>query len=80
MSVHRHLTDAFPKTYLIAAADDDTVPIQDSYDLESALKQHGIPHFIERPAHGGHGFGLGSVTDAAGWVERAISFFQEASK
>ncbi len=74
MSVHRLVTSDFPKTYAVLALDDDTVPTKDSEDMEKALTSNHIPHLIERVAHGGHGFGLGSVTDAADWVDRAIAF------
>lgn len=77
MSVHRLVTGDFPKTYIVTALDDDTVPAQDSRDLEEALCQENIPHLVERVEHGGHGFGLGSVTQAAGWVDRALAFAKE---
>ena len=77
MSVHRLVTEAFPKTYVVTALDDNTVPPQDSRDLEQALQKAGVPHLVERVASGGHGFGLGSVTPAAGWVDRAIAFAEE---
>lgn len=77
MSAHRFVSPQFPKTYLVMALDDDTVPTKDSYDLEEALIRENIPHLIERVEHGGHGFGLGSVSDAAGWVDRAIKYMGE---
>ena len=65
---------AYPWVYLVMAMDDDTVPIQDSYDMETALKASNVRHTIERPVSGGHGFGLGSATPANGWVDRALHF------
>ena len=77
MAVDRFVTEDFPKTYLVTALDDTTVPTKDSQDLEAALVEHNVPHLFERVANGGHGFGLGSVTDAAGWVDRAIGYMEE---
>ena len=73
-AAHRHVDAGYPSVYLVQAVDDDTVSIQDSYDMESALKEAGVPHAIERVASGGHGFGLGSATPASGWVERELQF------
>lgn len=76
-SAHRLVTKEFPKTFAVLAEDDDTVPAQDSVDLETALVHNEISHRIERVKTGGHGFGLGTATDAAGWVDRAIQFLND---
>ena len=73
-SVHRIATQHYPKTYIVLAEDDDTVPPKDSRDMEQALTRLGVAHMIERAPSGGHGFGLGSATAAAGWVDRAVAF------
>ncbi len=73
-AAHRHVDEGYPSVYLVQALDDDTVPIQDSYDMESALKEAIVRHSIEHADSGGHGFGLGSATSANGWVERALQF------
>lgn len=73
-AVHRHVDTGYPSVYLVQAMDDNTVPIQDSYDMGTALKASNVRHSIERPVSGGHGFGLGSATHAKDWVERALHF------
>ncbi len=78
MSVHRLVGKEYPKTYIVTALDDDVVMSKDSCDLETALKEHAIPYVVERVKHGGHGFGLGTMTDAAGWVDRAVAFMEGA--
>lgn len=78
-SAHRLVGDDFPKTYAVLAEDDDTVSAQDSRDLEAALEKKHIPYLIERVKTGGHGFGLGTKTDAAGWVDRAMEFYDKKS-
>lgn len=76
-AAHRHVDESYPSVYLVQAADDDTVPIKGSYDMESALKEANVPHTIERVASGGHGFGLGTATSAKGWIERALRFMED---
>lgn len=76
-AVDLHVDAAYPKVYLVQSLDDDTVPAKDSADFGTALQNAGVPFRMERPASGGHGFGLGSATPANGWVERALSFLSE---
>lgn len=76
-AVDLHVDTAYPKMYLVQSLDDDTVPAKDSEDFTAALEKAGVGFRMERPASGGHGFGLGSATPANGWVERALSFLSE---
>lgn len=75
-AANRHVDAQYPAVYLVQAMDDDSVPQQDTKDLEAALIAANVPHRIERVASGGHGFGLGSATPADGWVARAITFVE----
>ncbi len=43
-------------------------------DFQAKLESKGIPTDF-KGVHGGHGFGLGSKTDAAGWPEEAEQFW-----
>ncbi len=72
-----HVDANFPPVYLVQAMDDDTVPIQDSFDIEKALKQNNVRHKIHRVPSGGHGFGLGTATPAKGWVTQALEFMDD---
>lgn len=76
-AVDLHVDALYPKVYLVQSQDDDTIPARDSADFGAALQNAGVPFRMERPASGGHGFGLGSATPANGWVERALSFLNE---
>lgn len=78
--VNRQIDAEYPPVYVVQAVDDNTLPIQDSTCLIEALEQYGIPCRSEFPASGGHGFGLGSATPAAGWVERAVCFWEGQEK
>lgn len=76
-AAHLHVDADYPRVYLVQSMDDDTVPPKDSDDLWLALERAGVLFRMERPASGGHGFGLGSATPANGWVERALAFLYE---
>lgn len=67
----------YPPVYLVQAANDTTVPVSNSRNMDDKLKQLGIAHRYECVASGGHGFGLGTNTPAKGWVERAVTFWNE---
>ena len=71
-AAHRHVDEEYPMVFLVQAENDDTVPIGQSYAMEEALRNAGVHYVMERPAVGGHGFGLGSATPAKDWPERAI--------
>jgi acetyl esterase/lipase len=75
-AANHHVDADYPPVFLVQAMDDDVVPIEQSYCMENALQKAKIPHLIEHPATGGHGFGLGSATPATGWPERELAFME----
>jgi S-formylglutathione hydrolase FrmB len=58
------------------AGDDTTVDPKNSRHLKKLLDQHGIPAELEIAEFGGHGWGDGSGSGAAGWPYRAIHFLE----
>ncbi len=68
--------ESYPPTYLVQAEDDGTVPIWNSERLYEKLASCHVNCRYERHKKAGHGFGLGSGTEAAGWVERAVDFWK----
>lgn len=73
----RQLDPDCPPVFLLHCQDDTTVPVQSSRVFEAALSAMEIPHRCRYPGHGGHGIGLGIGTDAEGWLEQAVKFWQE---
>ena len=71
------MTDSYPPCYIVHAKDDPAVPVKHSLTLEKLLRDRGIPVRAEIVEAGGHGWGDGSGTAAAGWVDRAIRFLEE---
>lgn len=60
-SAEKQVTSATPPVFIVHAADDPDVPVQNSILMFEALKAHSIPvemHIFEK---GGHGFGLRNV-------------------
>lgn len=74
-----NLDAQYPKTMLVRALDDTTVPKENSDYLLRALCEHHIPHRLRQAETGEHGFGLGSQTPLRGWVDKAVTFWEENS-
>ncbi len=78
--IHRHIDRNYPPVYHVQALDDPTVLPVNASLLKAALEQMDVPYRQELTETGGHGFGLGSEMDAAGWVDRAVKFYEEVIK
>lgn len=76
-NVDENIDDKYPATFLIQAQDDTTVPTWNSRELAQHLQKLEVRVHAEYPATGGHGFGLGSTCAADGWVDQAISFWEQ---
>ncbi|MBQ1545059.1 MAG: alpha/beta hydrolase [Clostridia bacterium] len=74
--IHHYVDNKYPPVYHVQAKDDPTVAPINASLLKEALEQFDVPCQQELLEHGGHGFGLGSGTEAEGWVERAIRFYE----
>jgi len=56
-----------PKTFLVHATDDKTVPIENSINYYLALKNYLVPTEMHVYESGGHGFGLGTQGTNSTW-------------
>lgn len=65
----------FPPSYIVCCRDDDAVPCENSRELKKSLDLLQIDAQLEIAEKGGHGFGTGVGTDAEGWLERALAFY-----
>jgi acetyl esterase/lipase len=57
-SPHRHVTDDTPPTFLVHAADDASVPLENSLNHLAALRAAKVPAEAHVFEEGGHGFGI----------------------
>lgn len=58
MSPELNVTDATPPAFLWHTADDDAVPVENTFAYAGALVQHGVPAEVHVFPHGRHGLGL----------------------
>lgn len=66
-SNEKQVTAETPKTFLVHATDDKTVPVENSINYYLALKQHQVPVEMHIYENGGHGFGLGVQGTNKSW-------------
>lgn len=74
---HSRYTKADPPTFAVVSSDD---PIASPYTMKqriNALKRAGITVEFHLYHHAGHGFGTGVGTDAEGWLEDAVHFWEQ---
>ncbi len=57
-SPDRNVPADAPPHFLLHAADDDVVPLENTLRLHAALRAHNVPAELHVFANGGHGFGL----------------------
>lgn len=76
-NVDQNIDCDYPPCFIVHARDDETVDCELSSAFARALTTADVPCVIEKPEHGGHGFGRGGKTEAEGWIKRAITFWKE---
>ena len=81
MNVSDYVTDDFPATYHWHGKDDVTLfalnAAQQEPVLEAALVAHNVPHKYIVYDHAPHVSGIGTGTDADGWLYDAAAFWEE---
>lgn len=81
MNVSDYVTDDFPATYHWHGKDDITLfalnAAQQEPVLEAALAAHNVPHKYIVYDHAPHVSGIGTGTDADGWLYDAAAFWEE---
>jgi len=70
----------FPPTFITVAANDWIANISTVERRVDNLKNAGVEVEYRRYQSAGHGFGLGTGTDAEGWVDLAVQFWQKHIK
>ncbi len=67
----------YPPCYLVCGKNDGTVNPANSEQLFAALRKQGIPAVLDETEQADHGFGDGTGTTAAGWIDRAAAFAEK---
>lgn len=71
-----NVSDHTPPTFLVHAADDETVPVANSIRFFEALHARKIPAELMVYPAGGHGYGLNNATTGDRWIERCRQWLQ----
>lgn len=66
----------FPPTFITVAANDPIVSIGTVERRVANLRSAGVEVAYQRYESAGHGFGLGTGTDAEGWLNAALHFWE----
>lgn len=68
-SNEKQIKSTTPKTFIVHATDDKSVPVENSINYYLALKQNKIPVEMHIYENGGHGFGLGVDGTNKNWTK-----------
>ncbi len=66
------VTPQTPPTFLIQAADDNAVKVENSIEFFLALKKNKVPAEIHILQKGGHGFGLHNKAEPSFWLDEVF--------
>ncbi len=69
-SNEKQITAKTPPTFLVHAADDKAVPVNNSISFFQALQKNEVPAELHVYPKGGHGFGMNNKTTPDQWTER----------
>lgn len=79
LCVQNWITGTYPPTYMYAGGEDVLVRASAHTDvLEKKLREFHVPYQYEKFFSVPHGIGLGMGTEAEGWLDKAVEFWQAA--
>ena len=73
---HASFSENYPPAFITVSEDDRIVNVLVVDRRVENLRNAGIDVEYRKYKHAGHGFGLGVGTDAEGWIEHAIDFWE----
>ena len=73
---HTIFSEHFPPTFIMVSEDDGIVNVSVVDRRVENLRNVGIEVEYRKYKNAGHGFGLGVGTDAEGWIEHGIQFWE----
>lgn len=73
-----HLKEDAPLVFVWQTKEDELVPFSDNTELLcEEMKKKGMIYRKKIVEHGRHGLGLGTGSEAEGWVEEALGFWKD---
>lgn len=70
----------YPPCYINCCRDDGEVSCRHSELFAQILHEHDVCHELLLGEYGGHGYGDGHGSDAEGWINHAIRFWESAER
>lgn len=73
-----HVTENFPPVYVWQTVEDEQVPYNENAEqFYNVLNRKGVKCQLKRVEHGLHGLGLGRGSEAEGWLDEAVAFWND---
>lgn len=72
----KHISEDCPPVYIVANEDDNTVPISNSYLMDTLCNKYNINHITKIGKVGGHSFGLGYGLEVEGWLDECVKWWE----
>ena len=77
---HSNFSKSDPPTFVTVSVNDSIVNVSTVERRVEAMRNAGIEVEYRKYKNAGHGFGLSVGTDAEGWIENAIKFWENHFK
>lgn len=74
---HRSFSGNYPPTFITVSTDDQIVRTSVVDQRVQNLRNAGVEVAYRKYRNAGHGFGTGAGTDAEGWIEHAVQFWED---
>ncbi|MCI6996233.1 MAG: alpha/beta hydrolase [Eubacterium sp.] len=76
-SIEKQVTECYPETFIWYCEADALVSKENSEMLVEQIEKYGIEYECEVYEGDAHGWGTGDGTPAAGWIARAVRFWEQ---
>lgn len=76
INTNDNITPDYPPTFLWHCKDDPLVPFVNAVEMDAKLTENKVPHVFKPVEKGGHGLGIAYNTEAAGWLDEAVAFWE----
>lgn len=84
MNVSDYITPDYPPTFFWCGKNDLTLTLMDWYaqipQLKKAMEKNGVPYVSHVYDNAPHSISTGRGTDAEGWLNEAVAFWEEQTK